>query len=67
MKRTIVAVRETVKLSPRGELDRWKVVEYMLDDFGPFIFEINKLLFSWELVKEDMKSEEEGLQASTTR
>ena len=66
MRRTIVSTRETVKLNPRGELDRWKVVEYMLDDFGPFVFECNKLLFSWDLVKEDMKREEEGLKAVTT-
>jgi len=66
MKRTVSAVRETIKLSPRGELIRWKVVEYMLDDFGPFVYEVEKSLFSWDLLKEDMKREEEGLKKSIT-
>jgi len=63
MKKTIAAVRETVKLSPRGELERWKIVEYMLDDYGPFVFEIKKDDFSWEKVKEDMSREETGLKS----
>lgn len=61
MKRTITAVRETVKLGPKGDLVRWKVVEYMLDDFGPFLVEIPKTDFNWDRVKEDMIREEAGL------
>lgn len=61
MKKTVTTVRETVKLSPKGELERWKVVEYMLDDYGPFVYEIKKDEFTWDKVKEDMAHEESGL------
>jgi len=65
MKKTVIAVRETVKLSPRAELERWKIVEYMLDDFGPFVFEIKKDEFTWDKLKEDMAREESGLKSAT--
>ena len=61
MIKKIVSVRETVKLTPAGELARWRVVEYMLDDFGPFTVETPKDAFTWDGVKEDMRREEEGL------
>lgn len=63
MKRTVISVRETVKLSPSRELERWKVVDYMLDDFGPFKYEVKQSEFSWDKVKEDMEREEKGLKA----
>jgi hypothetical protein len=61
MKRTIVSRRETVKLDPRGELERWVVFEYMLDDLGPFIFEHPKKTFTYDLLRQDMEKEEAGL------
>lgn len=61
MKRRVIGIRETVRLDRRGELERWVVVEYTLDDFGPFIFEQEKKEFSFENVKKDMKIQEEGL------
>jgi len=65
MVKKITSVRETVKLAPTGELVRWRVVEYMLDDYGPFTFEIVKDAFTWTAVKEDMKAEETGLASVT--
>jgi len=61
MRKTIVSRRETVKLNPRGELERWVVFEYMLDDYGPFVFEAPKRAFTYDMLKEDMRREEEGL------
>lgn len=61
MKRTIVSRRETVKLDVRGDMQRWVVFEYMLDDFGPFIFEHPKVTFSYDLLRQDMEAEEKGL------
>jgi len=63
MKKTVTAVRETVKLSPKGTLDRWKVVEYMLDDYGPFMIEMPIPDFTWDKVKEEMAREETGLKS----
>lgn len=63
MKRIVTSVRETVKLTPKGELERWKVIEYMLDDYGPFTYEVAKTGFSWDKVKEDMSREEAGLKS----
>jgi len=63
MKRNVTSVRETVKLSPTRELERWKVVEYMLDDFGPFKYEVKQSEFTWDKVKEDMAKEEAGLKS----
>ena len=61
MTRKILARRETVKLNPRGDLERWVVVEYMLGDYGPFVFESPKKTFSYDLLKADMQKEENGL------
>jgi len=61
MKRTILSRRETVKLDPRGELERWVVFEYMLDDYGPFVFEAPKKTFTYDQLKADMEKEEAGL------
>lgn len=66
MKRQIISRRETAKLSPRGELERWVVFEYMLDDFGPFVFEHPKATFNYDLLRKDMEQEEQGL-ASVTK
>lgn len=64
MRKEILAVRERVKLDPRGEITRWTVVEYMLDGkYGPFVFESPKEVFSWDAVKEDMKIQEQGITA----
>jgi hypothetical protein len=63
MEKKVVRVRETVKLTPTGELERWKVVEYMIGDFGPFAFEIRKKDFTWDAVQADMDHEEKGLQS----
>ena len=63
MKRRILSRRETVKLDPRGELERWVVFEYMLDDYGPFVFEAPKKTFSYEQLRADMEKEERGLES----
>lgn len=61
MQRQIIARRETVKLNARGELERWVVFEYMLDNFGPFVFEMPKAGFTYDLLRKDMEREEQGL------
>lgn len=63
MKRQILARRETVRLDNRGELIRYVVFEYMLDEFGPFVFEHEKKSFSYDLLRADMEAEEKGLAA----
>jgi len=55
MRLTIVEDRETVDLSPRGDLIRIRHIEYMLDDKGPFVYEVPKAL--WKI--EDFKAEVE--------
>ena len=32
--------RETTKLEPGGTLERWSIYAYMLDDKGPFYYEV---------------------------
>jgi hypothetical protein len=51
MKRIITSVRDSARLSQRGELERRRILEYMLDDLGPFIIELPESEFSWEKVK----------------
>jgi hypothetical protein len=63
MKRQVISTRETQKLTPTRELERWVTVEYMLDDFGPFTFEAKKADFSWERVRKDMDVQEQGLKS----
>lgn len=61
MRRQIVGRRESVKLDRTGNLERWVVFEYMLDDFGPFVFEYPKAKFTYDLLKADMDAEEKGI------
>lgn len=61
MRQQITARRETVKLDRAGNLERWVVFEYTLDDFGPFVFEYPKAKFSYDLLKADMANEEKGI------
>ena len=63
MKKKVISTRETQKLTPTRELERWVIVEYMLDDFGPFIYESSKKDFSWDAVKKDMDAQEQGLKS----
>lgn len=63
MRRTITARRETVKLDAAGQLVRWVVFEYTLDNFGPFVFESPKQTFTYDLLKADMDKEEKGLRS----
>jgi len=63
MQRKILSSRETVKLDSTGQLQRWRVVEYMLDDLGPFTFEAPKSEFTYAKLREDMAREEEGLKS----
>lgn len=64
-RRSITSVRETVKLNPRGQLERWVVVEYFLNDLGPFVVEVPKSQFTWDLVKEEMARQEQGIREVT--
>jgi len=61
MKREIISRRETAKLNARGELERWVVFEYMLDSFGPFVFEAPKKTFTYDQLRADMEKEEQGI------
>jgi hypothetical protein len=61
MRREIIARRETVKIDNRGQLQRFVVFEYMLDNFGPFTYEEDKRTFTYDHLKADMAKEEKGL------
>lgn len=63
MKRKVTEVTETTKLNEEKKLERWITVEYMLDELGPFSFTSLKSAFSWEAVKRDMDTQEQGLKA----
>ena len=51
MRLMIVEDRETVDLSPRGDLIRIRHIEYMLDDKGPFVYEVPTALWKIEEFK----------------
>lgn len=51
MRLIIVEDRETVDLGPRGELIRLRHIEFMLDDKGPYVYEIPKALWNPEEFK----------------
>lgn len=61
MKKQVISIRETTKLNARGDLVRWVVVEYMLDNFGPFIHEEGKETFAYDNLKVSMRIQEEGI------
>jgi len=63
MEKKVVSVREALRLTPTRELEKWTVVEYMLDDLGPFSIEMKKAEFSWDKVKQDMEAQEKGLKS----
>jgi len=65
MKRRIIAARETIRLTPEGEIQPIAVYEYMLDDLGPFIFEIEKEKDTPEALKKAIQEKESLLQAAT--
>lgn len=61
MKRKIISSRETAELAPEGTLQRIRVVEYMLDEYGPFIYEVPREEFSWDKLRADMKTNEDEI------
>jgi len=50
----IVEDRETVDLSPRGDLIRIRHIEFMLDDKGPYVYEVPKALWDANKFKEEV-------------
>jgi len=62
MRKRIIGARDTVRLGPRGELKRIAQYTYMLDDLGPFTFEIEKEFDSPEALKEAMREKEKVLE-----
>lgn len=58
----IVEDRETVDLSPRGDLIRIRHIEYMLDDKGPYVYEIPKALWDPQKFKEEVAQRARELQ-----
>ena len=65
MKKRIVGARETVELSPTGELVRIAVYNYTLDDLGPFEYRVAVTLDTPEALKEHIRKKEELLKAAT--
>ena len=54
MKKQVIGAKETVKLDLQGNLVTYAVYSYMLDDYGPFTFEIPKSEDSAEALKAAM-------------
>ena len=64
MKKRIVGARETVELSPTGELVRIAVYNYTLDDLGPFEYRVPVALDTPEGLKEHLRNKEALLKAA---
>ena len=58
MKKQVIGAKETVKLDLQGNLVTYSVYTYMLDDYGPFTFEIPKSEDSAEALLAEMKRKE---------
>jgi len=64
MEHKIIGARESVKLDLQGNLVTYSVYTYMLDDFGPFTFEIPKSQDSADALIEAMLAKEKILKES---
>jgi hypothetical protein len=64
MEHKIIGARETVKLDLQGNLVTYSVYSYMLDDYGPFTFEIPKSQDSSDALIAAMLAKEKILQES---
>jgi hypothetical protein len=53
--------RETTKLSPEGRLERWSIYSFMLDDKGPFYYEVKSAEDTPEHLKEAIRKKAETL------
>ena len=62
MRKRVIAAKETVKLDELGNLVTYAVYTYMLDDYGPFTFEIPKSQDSPEALRAEMERKERLLQ-----
>jgi len=47
----ITSDRETIDLDPAGNIVRKRVIQFMIDDKGPYTYEVPKDLFSIEAFK----------------
>jgi len=61
MELSIVESRETVDLGPRGELIRLIHIEYMLDHYGPFVYEVPKAMWNVEEFRKEVQQRAEEL------
>jgi hypothetical protein len=64
MEHKIIGARETVKLDLQGNLVTYSVYSYMLDDYGPFTFEIPKSQDSSDALISAMLAKEKILRES---
>jgi hypothetical protein len=64
MEHKIIGARETVKLDLQGNLVTYSVYTYMLDDYGPFTFEIPKSQDSSDALIAAMLAKEKILRES---
>lgn len=64
MIKKIIGAKETVKMSAVGTLVTYATYQYMLDELGPFTFEIEKSRDSASALNEAMKVKEDILKAS---
>jgi len=65
MKRRIIGAKETVELSPTGQLIRIAVYNYTLDDLGPFEYRVPVAMDTPEALKEAIRKKEELLGEAT--
>jgi len=59
--RILPETRETTKLTPDGKLERWSIYSFMLDDKGPFYYEVRSEEDTPEKLKEAIKRKAEAL------
>jgi len=55
--------RETTKLTPEGNLERWSIYAYMLDDRGPFYYETKVSEDTPERLKQAIKTKAETMKS----
>jgi len=63
MRLRIVEDRETLDIDPRGNLIRYRRIEFMLDDKGPYVYQVPAEAFDIGAFKEYAKKIAEQIKA----
>lgn len=53
----IIDIRETSRISPKGELVTTKMVDFMVGEYGPFTLSFSEGEFTQEKVREEVQKQ----------